>query len=107
MCYKLGSLWSEGNFHFRQNLQKLVFPDGVLFDKKIDGYRTEIDNAVFDIFRRFSDDYKNNKGTADNLLSLFVECPAKLSNFFEDFNKIVDFIEKHCVLNKGYNINSL
>lgn len=36
-----------------------------------------------------------------------VECPAKLSNFFEDFNKIVDFIEKHCVLNKGYNINSL
>lgn len=40
---------------------------------------------------------KNNKGTADSLLSLFVECPAKLSNFFEDFNKIVDFIEKHCV----------
>ena len=37
----------------------------------------------------------------------FVECPAKLSNFFEDFNKIVEFIEKHCVLNKGYNINSL
>lgn len=41
------------------------------------------------------------------ILLLSVECPAKLSNFFEDFNKIVDFIEKHCVLNKGYNINSL
>ena len=64
--------WEEGNFHLRQNLQKLVFPDGVLFDKKIDGYRTEIDNAVFDIFRRFSDDYKNNKGAADESLSLFV-----------------------------------
>ena len=72
MCCKLGSLWSKGNFHFRQNLQKLVFPDGVLFDKKIDGYRTEIDNAVFDIFRRFSDTCKNNKGTAEELLSLFV-----------------------------------
>ena len=72
MCCKLGSLWSKGNFHFRQNLQKLVFPDGVLFDKKIDGYRTEFDNAVFDIFRRFSDTCKNNKGTAEELLSLFV-----------------------------------
>ena len=72
MCCKLGSLWNEGNFHLRQNLQKLVFPDGVLFDKKIDGYRTENENAVFAIFRRFSDNYKNNKGTADSLLSLFV-----------------------------------
>ena len=49
-----------------------MFPDGVLFDKKIDGYRTENDNAVFDIFRRFSDGYKNNKGAAEELLSLFV-----------------------------------
>jgi len=49
-----------------------VFPDGVLYDKKIDGYRTENENAVFDIFRRFSDTYKNNKGTAEELLSLFV-----------------------------------
>ena len=72
MCCKLGSLWNEGNFHFRQNLQKLVFPDGVLFDKKIDGYRTEIDNVVFDIFRRFSDGYKNNKGAVNELLSLYV-----------------------------------
>lgn len=63
--------------------------------------------AIFRTVRRFSDTYKNNKGTAEELLSLFVECPAKLSNFFEDFNKIVEFIEKHCVLNKGYNINSL
>ena len=47
------------------------------------------------------------KKAADYLAALLtVECPAKLSNFFEDFNKIVEFIEKHCVLNKGYNINS-
>ena len=35
-------------------------------------YRTENENAVFAIFRRFSDTYKNNKGTAEELLSLFV-----------------------------------
>jgi hypothetical protein len=29
-----------------------------------------------------------------------VECPAQLSNFFEDYNKIVCFIEKHYALNK-------
>ena len=28
--------------------------------------------SVFAIFRRFSDNYKNNKGAAENLLSLFV-----------------------------------
>ncbi len=73
MCCKLGSLWENGGYHLRQNLQNLVFPDGVLFDKKIDGYRTENENAVFDIFRRFSDNYKNDKGTAADLLSPLVE----------------------------------
>ena len=73
MCCKLGDLWENGDFHFRQNLQSLVFPDGVLYDKKIDGYRTENENEVFDIFRRFSDTYKNNKGTAVDLLSPKVE----------------------------------
>ena len=29
-----------------------------------------------------------------------VGCPAQLSNFFEDFNKIVCFIEKHYAFNK-------
>ena len=73
MCCKLGSLWAKGDFHLRQNLQSLVFPDGVLYDKKMDGYRTENENEVFDIFRRFSDAYKNNKGTAVDLLSPKVE----------------------------------
>ena len=50
---------------------------------------------------------KPHKKSSRSFSCSFVECPAKLSNFFEDFNKIVDFIEKHCVLNKGYNINSL
>ena len=73
MCCKLGGLWKNGNYHLRQSLQNLVFPDGVLFDKKIDGYRTIKDNEVFDIFRRFSDTYKNDKGAAVDLLSPKVE----------------------------------
>ena len=73
MCCELGDLWKNGDFRLRQNLQSLVFPDGVLYDKKMDGYRTENENEVFDIFRRFSDAYKNNKGAAVDLLSPKVE----------------------------------
>jgi hypothetical protein len=50
---------------------------------------------------------RQTKRATESSAALLSKCPAKLSNFFEDFNKIVDFIEKHCVLNKGYNINSL
>ena len=47
------------------------------------------------------------KKAAESTLLLSVECPYQLSNFFEDFNKIVGFIEKHYVFNnKRYNINS-
>ena len=33
-------------------------PDGILFDKKKGEYRTENENEVFKIFRRISDNYK-------------------------------------------------
>lgn len=72
MCCKLGTLWSDGDFFLRQSLQKLMFPNGVLFDKKMDGYRTENENVVFDILRRFTDTYKNDKGSAINLLTPLV-----------------------------------
>ena len=44
----------------------------------MDGYRTENENEVFDIFRRFSDAYKNNKGAAVDLLSPKVEITGLL-----------------------------
>ena len=61
MSCKLGALWEKGNFENRQSLQKLMFPNGILFDKKIDGYRTENENEVFKIFRRFSAIYEDKK----------------------------------------------
>ena len=60
-------------------------PDGTIigqnfkmYEKKINGYRTENENEVFDIFHRFSDTYKNNKGTAVDLLSPKVEITGLL-----------------------------
>ena len=40
------------------------------------------------------------KAANQRLFFDFVECPAQLSNYFEDFNKIVCFIEKHYAFNK-------
>lgn len=58
MCCRLGELWGNGDFYFRQKLQKMVYPDGIFFDKKKGEYRTENENEVFKIFRRISDNYK-------------------------------------------------
>ncbi len=67
--------------------------DGLLMTMKKDA-----NGVLFLLSLRMTAQKKQQK-----LRCSFVECPAKLSNFFEDFNKIVEFIEKHCVLNKGYN----
>jgi hypothetical protein len=53
MFCKLG-LWSDTNFSNRQKIQNLVYPSGIYFDKENDDYRTENENEVFKIFRRFT-----------------------------------------------------
>ena len=40
MCCQLGSLWIEGDFESRQELQKVVFPSGIFLDKENGNYRT-------------------------------------------------------------------
>ncbi len=66
MSCKLGGLWASGDFSGKQKLQNLVFPSGILFDKDIDDYRTENENEVFKVFRRFSMCYGAEKKTATN-----------------------------------------
>ena len=40
MCCQLGDLWVDGDFESRQELQKLVFPSGILMNKENGNYRT-------------------------------------------------------------------
>jgi hypothetical protein len=40
---------SIGNVLCWENLQKLVFPDGILYDKQNDGFRTKKVNSVFSL----------------------------------------------------------
>ena len=58
MCCQLGSLWIDGDFESRQELQKLVFPSEILLNKENGNYRTENENEVFNIMRLFSRNYK-------------------------------------------------
>ena len=68
MCCQLGDLWVDGDFESRQELQKLVFPSGILLDKENGNYRTENENEVFKIMRLFSSTYsdKKEKATTEN-----------------------------------------
>ena len=61
---KLGTFWKEANFTTRQTLQNLVFPNGIIYDKVLDDYRTDEENEVFKIFRRFTTSYITDKEKA-------------------------------------------
>lgn len=71
MSCKLGDMWRKFDFALCQKIQKMVFPEGVLFDKAIDDYRTSTENEVFGIFRKISADYMDlRKQKADNSVEL-------------------------------------
>ena len=64
MCCQLGDLWNDGDFKSRQELQKLVFPSGILLDKENGNYRTENENEVFKVMRLYSGIYSGEKEKA-------------------------------------------
>ena len=42
-------IWNNGNFTQKQNFQKMLFPEGILYDKKNNNYRTTNANSVWEI----------------------------------------------------------
>ena len=68
---KLGELWKEFDFDICQTIQKLVFPNGVAWDKEISDYRTIKENKAFGLFRQLSAHYNEARiKKEDNLLDL-------------------------------------
>ena len=55
----LGSYWQKMDFEMCQGIQKLVFPEGVNWDKESRSYRTTNYNSFFEILHSVSDSYKN------------------------------------------------
>jgi site-specific DNA recombinase len=58
---KLSSTWTSSNFRQKQNLQKLIFPRGLQYDRKKDDYRTDGMNRVFSVIADISTDSEENK----------------------------------------------
>lgn len=46
---RLGNLWEESDYNMKQKLQNLVFPEGVLYNKKNGQCRTTRVNFIFEI----------------------------------------------------------
>ena len=58
----LSSLWHNSDLETRRQIQNLVFPHGVFWDKEISNYRTDLRNKIFDLIERLSMSYKKKNG---------------------------------------------
>lgn len=61
ICCKLDCLWKNASLETSQKLQNLLFPNGILWDKEIDDYRTFDENEALSVIARISRSYKNKK----------------------------------------------
>ena len=67
----ISSLWKRGSLDVKRRIQKLVFPDGLFWDKQIGDYRTENVSGFFVIMSRFSGTYlKTKEASPCELVSL-------------------------------------
>lgn len=57
----IGGLWHEADLGTKKQIQNLVFPQGVYWDKEIGDYRTVYKNKIFDVLDKFSVTYGNEK----------------------------------------------
>ena len=55
----LSSYWNMDDFEVSQKIQKMVFPNGVRWDKENRAYLTDFGNLFFDLMFSVSNAYKN------------------------------------------------
>lgn len=71
ICENLSELWDSVGYDQRIQLQELLFPGGILFDREIENYRTIEVNQILQLTRSFSIDSKQNKkGQTENKFDL-------------------------------------
>ena len=89
----LYKIWPEGDLKLKQNLQNLVFPSGLGYDKSNDRFRTPKVNAIFGsipILLKEISNIKNGEPIPVNQFSGLVTSTIKSSNFLDDFKKIIE-----------------
>jgi site-specific DNA recombinase len=67
----LANLWVSGDYEERKTVQEILFPEGVVFDKENDSFRTSKINFVVSLIANMSMDYTGkNKRQASEFLNL-------------------------------------
>ncbi len=61
MCCHLGSMWQNADLQTAQKLQNLLFPDGILWNKEFDDYRTISENAALAVIGKISASYEKER----------------------------------------------
>jgi len=85
LCTKLNTVWASGDLAMKEDLQELIFPKGILYDRKNEAFRTPEVNSVFsEIARLTGNSGENEQGTnhACNDLSLVAGLTIQFSNLF-------------------------
>jgi len=97
LCTKLTSLWDSSSIGLKEELQKLIFPEGIFYDKEKEVFRTERTNVYF---RAIADWERtpngNEKGTdhLDDGLSLAADRTGPLEGFqFIQFQRLIFSVE--------------
>ena len=68
---KLPSTWASANVNEKENLQKLIFPNGVTYNRKNETFRTEKINEVFRCIAELNCvTEENKKGQTGNITNL-------------------------------------
>ena len=80
-CCKLGNLWRGAELELCQKIQNLLFPNGILWDKVLGGYRTIDENKALAVMQAISTSYKKeNEGKSKNFPSTLLLYAVRDSN---------------------------
>ncbi len=66
---KLASIWEQGNYEEKIQLQKMIFPQGLAYDAKKEDYRTPKYNSVFGYIAELVKDLKETKNRTSHFFN--------------------------------------
>ena len=90
-------MWDNENYDKKVEIQKLLFPEGIRYDRKKEHYRTIKVNSIFSLNTLFSDKYKDNKKSGKLILnenSTSVHLTGTKSNFLMEDLMIINTLIK-------------
>lgn len=68
LASKLATAWASGGYKEKEALQKLVFPEGIVYDRENRAFRTKRVNSIFALIASLAGDpVKSKKGQTDDL----------------------------------------